>query len=93
MKQIDNDKEKIMRVGYKFDYSIEGMRDLYVLSRKKDTKEIITDDFRHQFAKSIANLIVSDWDNLVFDERCDKSDGIVTCSAYMYIVRKKAMEK
>ena len=54
-------------------------------------QRFVSSEFREMFAKSIAELILADWDSLVFDERYEPTEfgGCITCSAYMYIVRNK----
>lgn len=101
MIEIENDKVKLERVGYAHEYSKEELHDTCVYIAKTNPngcyhmQRVVSNEFREQFAKSIAELIVANWDTLVFDERCDRSesDGCVTFSAYMFIVRKKEEQR
>lgn len=95
MIQVENDKVKLERVGCSYTYSSNEMYErVRFIARQSlkgaDMSRVASNEFRERFAKSIAELIVSDWERLVFDERCDPNEsGDYTCSAYMYIVRKK----
>lgn len=90
MLQIENDKVKLERVGYAHE---ESLNDMYrcVMKLRPDGISVKTNDFRERFAKSIAELIISDWDRLVFDERHEPSESgdTMVSSAYMFILRKK----
>lgn len=94
MLQIENDKVRLERVGYAHEASLE---DEYrcVLKLKSDgTLEgtsVKSNEFREKFARSVAELIISDWDRLVFDERHEPSESgdTMISSAYMFIVRRK----
>lgn len=97
MLEFENDKVKLERVGYAHSYTLDEVNNMFRLVTKLkqngdfDVSCVVSGELRERFAKSIAELIVADWDRLVFDDIFHRSevDGDFTLSASMYIVRKK----
>lgn len=52
-------------------------------------EHIMTSEFREMFAKSVAERIIKDWDNIVFGEGRVEQDGEIIRFASMYIGVKK----
>ena len=96
MIEIENDKVRLERVSYTYEYSPDNLRDFICYVEKSrpdgcfDRQRVVSNEFRERFAKSIAELIIADWEHLVFDEEiAQRKNGNVVCSACMYIVKKK----
>ena len=97
MLQIENDKVRLERVGFAHEASLyDEFRRAFRLKSDGilESTSVKSNEFRERFAKSIAELIISDWDRLVFDERHEPSESgdTMVSSAYMFIIRKKEKE-